>query len=78
MDSKFKWTEIKVQRYAQFYCNNSKWFSYNATEKSTQTMEAFKEAYKFREVYNVNTDVSEALKTLKREGYKVSLSLSER
>ena len=41
-------------------------------------MEAFKEAYKFREVYNVNTDVSEALKTLKREGYKVSLSLSER
>tara|TARA_R100000935_G_scaffold35662_1_gene56418 strand:- start:1090 stop:1347 length:258 start_codon:yes stop_codon:yes gene_type:complete len=72
MGTEFTWTEIKVERYAQYYCNNEKWFSYNGTEKSQKRLYDFKQAYT-EEVANTRAEnVTKALDILKREGYQVS------
>tara|TARA_R100000935_G_C2793686_1_gene147162 strand:+ start:269 stop:508 length:240 start_codon:yes stop_codon:yes gene_type:complete len=76
MESKFVWTEIKVLRYAQYYCNNPKWFSYKGTQKSEKKLEDFKEAY-VREVGSKKANVKYALAILKREGYKISNILNQ-
>jgi len=74
MESKFIWTEIKVLRYAQYYCNNPRWFKYNGTQKSETKLEEFKEAY-VREVGCKKANIKYALKILKREGYKISVDI---
>ena len=74
-NDKFVWSDTKALRYAQWYANNPKWFTYKGTIKSRESLAMYKDAYVY-EIEQAERDavweVHKAIKVLEKNGYQIT------